>query len=431
MEKVELIKKLGLPEDATDEQVSAAMDAAIEKAITPAPAPGPDLTPPQQFEIMKRVDTETRLKAIHRKSAEDDEEKRIAKALDYLLVSRIGTEGVDMGGGLAAKFGGKQGTEEIMKAALGVTSTNWMPNTFSTQWFGEMLEESILRIVPTTLLSGAAMQAPVRPLVQRGVSFVDGGDIATETSDPTASVTLTPKPFGLRRGVSDRFNGAANPVAAAQEVSDWLRQSMAFTLDDVLINGDTAATHQDGETNDVRNNILGIRANAVDNGVTADLSTFSIATIEGLLLKMANYGIDGENLYLIAGYKVLSKLRTLGGTDNQWRYVNGDNPKNPDTVGGNKVIRCSWTGLNEYVTGSQSCVRNDLNASGVYDGVTTTYTCLPIINSRGWVAGFYPDDMLLKAPMTDTGMRLALSTFAAITPVRSTQPTAAMGYKIS
>ncbi len=431
MEKTELIKKLGLPEDATDEQVSAAMDAAITKAMTPAPAPGPDITPPQQFEILKRVDTETRLKAVHRREAQDDEEKRIAKALDLALISRIGAEGVDMGGGLAAKFGGKLGTEEIMKAALGVTSTNWMPNTFSTEWFGDMLGESILRVVPSTLLHGAAMAAPVRPLVQRGVTFTDGANIGTETADPTASVTLTPKPFGIFRTVSDRFNGAANPVAAAQEVRDWLLQSMAFTLDDAFINGDTAGSHQDGDSSDVRNNILGLRANAVDNSITADLSTFSIATIEGLLAKMANYGIDGENLYMIAGYKVLSKLRALGGSDNQWRYVNGENPKNPDTVGGNKVLRCAWTGIYDGTNGLQTCVRNDLNASGLYDGTTMTYTCLPVFNARGWAAGFYPDDMLFKAPITHTGMSLALSTFAAITPIRSAQPTAAMGYKIS
>ena len=434
MERAERIKQLGLPEDATDEQIVAATDAALEqyKALQEKPASiGPEQTQPQSFEILKHVDTEVKWQAIHRKEAEDDEEKRIAKAMDLLVISRIGNQGVGSGGGLTTSFGGKAGPEGIMKAALGVTTTNWMPNTFSTEWFGEMLGESILRAVPTTTIFGAAMAAPVMPLVQRGVTFTDGGNIGTETSDPTANVTLTPKPFGLFRTLSDRFNGAANPVQAAQQVRDWLLRSMAMTLDDAFINGDTTSPHQDGDSSDVRNNILGLRANAVDNSISADLSTFSIATLEGLILKMKSYGIDGENLYLIAGYKVLSKLRALGGSDNQWRYVNGENPKNPDTVGGNKVLRCSWDDITEGTDSKQVCVRNDLNASGLYDGTTVTYTCLPIFNSRGWAAGFYPDDMKFKATDTHTGISLGLSTFAAITPVRSAQPTAAMGYKIS
>lgn len=162
-----------------------------------------------------------------------------------------------------------------------------------------------------------------------------------------------------------------------------IAKSLAEGREDFILNGDSAGTHEDsdigaGSADSRRRIALGLRAAANDGGATykLDMATFTLANLRALRVKLGKYGVNPAEMAIVTGPVGYSKL--LGMTE----VITMQNFGNSATVVTGSLG--SVDGIPVFVSG---LVRENLNASGVYDGTTTTKTVLNMVYTPGWVVG--------------------------------------------
>ena len=162
-----------------------------------------------------------------------------------------------------------------------------------------------------------------------------------------------------------------------------LSEGGAEAFEDAVINGDTASTHQDSDTalvtgapakifDGIRKRTLAVA------GLSVDISTGGISTsnLSALRKRMGKWGVNPQNLIKIVGPRGFNDL------------VNLDEKKTLEKVGPEASIN---TGVVRQIFGipvvvSSAC-REDLNASGVYDGSTVNRGSMLIVNAGEWFVG--------------------------------------------
>jgi hypothetical protein len=162
-------------------------------------------------------------------------------------------------------------------------------------------------------------------------------------------------------------------------------QTLAEGREDCSLNGDTAATHEDSDTHsaaatDRRKMWLGLRAHAHDQSYTADLGELTLSNLRLLVrAPMGVYGVNPSDLAIVTGIKGyinllnLPEVTTVDKYGAQATVLSGELAK----VDGIPVIVSEW-------------VREDLNASGVYEA-SATRTVLHIVNRNGFAVGVRRD----------------------------------------
>lgn len=162
-----------------------------------------------------------------------------------------------------------------------------------------------------------------------------------------------------------------------------LGEAAAATFESCIINGDTTATHMDTDTETVAKHsdraFKGFRKLALAvTELKADLSTGGItaANWRSLKKKMGKYGVNIADLLTICG-------------------VAGEN----DFIGLTEVVTADKAGANATIlTGKLPSIhgvpiitsawcREDLNASGVDDGVTATKGSIILVNTKQFILG--------------------------------------------
>ncbi len=173
--------------------------------------------------------------------------------------------------------------------------------------------------------------------------------------------------------------------------------ALAEGNEDATINGDTTASHQDSDVTDgedPRKAWKGYRK-LVLSGAKQDLGTLSIANVRNIRKKMGKYGIDVKNLAYVTGISGYNQLMGL------------DDVKTIDKYGPMATI---LTGELAKLDGIPIIVsekiREDLNASGVYDGTTTTKTALLLVRRDAFLYGdrrevVIETDRVIKSQTTD------------------------------
>jgi len=122
---------------------------------------------------------------------------------------------------------------------------------------------------------------------------------------------------------------------------------------------------------------LGLRAMAHDQSYTQDLSTFNITNLRAMRSAMGKYGVrPGDLAWItsISGFLAdlidLPEVRTVDKYGVNATILTGELAK----LDGIPVIISEWA-------------RENLNAAGVYDGVTTNKTTLSLVNRNAFVMG--------------------------------------------
>lgn len=162
-----------------------------------------------------------------------------------------------------------------------------------------------------------------------------------------------------------------------------LATSASQSLENAFINGDDTGVHMDSDVtgaNDKRKVWKGLRYYGQSVGaLNTDLSTggISAANVGALRKSMGKYGLNPADLVLIAGVGGYNDLVQLSET------------LTADLVGGNNAR--ILTGLAPQIFGipiiTSAFMREDLNASGVYDGVTTTKGSIMLMHIPSWIVG--------------------------------------------
>jgi len=264
------------------------------------------------------------------------------------------------------------------------SGAEWIPTGFSSQLYDRIkLKLRVAALHSRVVMPTDPFEIPTR-----------GGDpvayfVAEPTGDtPTKIPALTPstgkkqfagKDFAARILVS-RHSTLDAIVAVLDLVRDDLVTAIANAEERALIDGDTAGTHQDSDVTsgtDARKAWLGYRklapaASKVDAGNVAATDVLVRSVVE----KMGKYGVVPGDVAIVCGTKGYHQLLKTTNVLTVDKYgpsatiLTGELGK----LDGKPIIVSEW-------------VRQDLNAAGVYDGVTTNRTIIAVVNRTPLLIG--------------------------------------------
>jgi HK97 family phage major capsid protein len=275
---------------------------------------------------------------------------------------------------------------ELKKAMTTSTQSYWIPTDFSR----DFVDQVSLQLKVAALFPEIAMVRGTQDFSQK--ADYSTAYKKTEGSNGTASPNITDTKGTL----------SASTIMDFIEVSDELEQDAAFAqapmirqdainaiaraIEDCIINGDTTATHMDSDvvlSYSHRACWKGLRKLALANTYTTDLSTLNADTLTALLGSMGVFGADPSQLALVIGVKGRVKMINLKDNQNNKVYLENGTPGAMDVSmvpGSVGALAGSAVILSEFI-------REDLNASGVYDGTTKTKGSMLWVRKDGFVRG--------------------------------------------
>ena len=194
----------------------------------------------------------------------------------------------------------------------------------------------------------------------------------------SVAATFDAEIFGAR-ALFSRSLEADSALAILTYVQRKLVLAFVIAEEMTILDGDTDGTHQDSDvgasTTDARTAWDGLRKRALAN--TSSSQTTTTAAKLALIRKdMGKWGVNPAELAYIIG--VSSYHALLGDT----------NLVTVDKFGPQATILNGQVGaVNGVAVLVSEYVREDLNASGVYDGITTTKTYELCVNRNEWAMG--------------------------------------------
>lgn len=201
----------------------------------------------------------------------------------------------------------------------------------------------------------------------------------TASTPGTVAATFDAEIFGARAMFS-RSVDADSAVVMVPFVTGKLVRAFVTAEERCILDGDTDGTHQDSDvgasTTDARTAWDGLRKKGLAQTSDNTNSALTAAKVLTLRSGMGKWGINPSELAIICSvssyYDLLgdTNLLTLDKLGPQATILNGQ----LGSLYGAPVI------VSEYV-------REDLNASGVYDGITTTKTYFLVVNRAEWAMG--------------------------------------------
>lgn len=205
------------------------------------------------------------------------------------------------------------------------------------------------------------------------------------TTPPTGNFTFTAVGLGNRVRVSYQAEEDA-VLSVIPLVENRMLKAMNDGFDDAVINGDSDGTHQDSDTQSGASNLPakawdGLRKYGLGaNPGTVDFAggNPTLALMESLLKKSGDYPAEPENNAWILGAKVYTGVRLAEGLGVVTRDKIGDRA----TILTGQVAE--WFG-SPVITAKKA--RENLNDSGVYDGVTTTKAVILYVHRPGFLLG--------------------------------------------
>lgn len=307
---------------------------------------------------------------------------------DMLIMSKILRKSPDQlksWGGFTRRLGDFKKALDTAAAAGG---GDWIPTGFTNQLYEQVrLQAKVMALFPQIVM-------PTNPYV---LPIEIGRITSHKASEQTADTGQTLIPVGDGNSLTGKTTltavGHGTRVLVSKDVSEdsiipllpYLRsaiiKAMAEGREDASLNGDTASPHEDSDTESGaatlrRKMWLGLRAHAHDNSYTADLGEFTLSTIRTLLrAPMGVYGVNPSDLAIVTGIKGYINLLNLKEVTTVDKYGPGATVLAGELakVDGIPVIVSEW-------------IREDLNASGVYEAAATK-TVLHVVNRNAFVVG--------------------------------------------
>lgn len=162
-----------------------------------------------------------------------------------------------------------------------------------------------------------------------------------------------------------------------------LLEGMLNAFETALINGDTTATHMDSDVTDAadaRKSWKGLRKLSLANSANGSVVTFSTAVsdikLDEMIAASDKFGVSPREAVWIVSPRIYNQMKSLSTVT---------------TVDKFGALATYLTGVLAARSGigivlSEFC-RNDLSATGVYDGVTTNNSAILLVNKTRFFLG--------------------------------------------
>ncbi len=271
---------------------------------------------------------------------------------------------------------------KAMDTATSEEGLEWIPTGFS----GELVRKVKLALKVAALHGRIAMPTNPFKLPIDGADAIayltaestsDSASKITASTPGTGNITFDAVKLACRVLVSTELE-EDSVVAVLPLLRDKIVQALAEAQENATVNGDTAGTHMDSDvtsSSDVRKAWEGYRKLALSSA-KVDCATFNIANLRAIRAAMGKYGVNPNNLAWIAGISVFNKMLGLDEVITLDKY--GDNAT---------ILTGELAKLDGIPVVVSEFIREDLNASGVHDGVTTSKTVLPLVYRPAFLYG--------------------------------------------
>jgi len=325
---------------------------------------------------------------------------------------------------------------ELRKALNTDTNSNWVPTGLSATLIDDIrLALRVAGLFPSlTMPAGyGTWELPVRGTRQTaylvGESKADSSSKYPAGTPPTVSAAFTAVKHALRILFSDEMT-EDSAVAILPLVRSELIQSLADARETSIINGDTDSTHFDSDVasaNDVRKSYYGLRyfSGHSSGNAAVDIATLSISNYRAMRRAMGRFAANPKDTAYIMSISAFVQTLSL------------DEVETVDKFGSAATIK---NGVLAMVDGSpivmSEFMREDINASGVYDGITTTKTSVLLANTKAhWVAEKPGGVMLESARDIETGQTVSVAShrvaFQRVNTPGDDEASVAVGYNLT
>ena len=333
---------------------------------------------------------------------------------------------------------------KTMDTAEAGAGAEWVPSaTLSAEMqYAIELEARVAPLFPSFQMPQDTFNYPIRTSVGEAYRATEQTDItsltkAKRTKLGTQKTLFDAEKLMGRIGYTGELNEDAI-VAMMPEIKKALIIAHANAKDEGVIDGQPGGTidtgdDPSGDANDVRMLFDGIRKYCQTNSaVKVDLgAAWNVEGLNSVRKKLGKAGMRPGELAWIPGVSLFYNLLTI--KDDQ----NNNVVLTLEHYGGAATILTGELGKMFGIPVVPSdYIREDLNATGIYDGVTETKTILPIVHRQSWKWGNYKeivvrssDELYMESDVlvVVTRERLDFQDMFAF----ATQVAAALGYNLT
>lgn len=260
---------------------------------------------------------------------------------------------------------------KAMAAGSAAAGAEWIPTNFSQDLYYQVhLATKMAALFPQISMPSNPYKLPVvagdmTPFIQSenttDVNTSTGTQFTASTAAST-NVVFTATKIAIRTLFSEELTeDAVFPVL--DFIKNNLALTMAFGLENALLNGDTTATHQDADVtnaSDVRKAWKGLRK-LTQSANDVSLATFNASQLRAMRAKMTRYGVDPSKLAWTCSAKALMQFLGLAEVITMEKYGSEAT-----------IVRGELARLDNIPIVVSEKMRDDLNASGVNDSTTNT-----------------------------------------------------------
>ncbi len=273
---------------------------------------------------------------------------------------------------------------KAMDAATSGEGSEWVPTQLSQNYIEKFrLQAKVAALFDDVPMPSNPFKLPYAGGLGASNFYLIGESTSDSPAAPPASTmatgdqTLTAKKLKARVLWSDEFD-EDSILAVLSILRGEIVVAGAEAVEDCILNGDTTATHMDSDVTDSkdRRKIWNGLRDQCPSGTKASLATFNTTNLKSILTAMGKYAINPNDLAIIVGGKGyhnltgLTEVLTVDKYGPQATILTGELGK--------------FFGIPIVVS---EAIRENLNASGVYDGSTTTKSILIVVNRRGVMLG--------------------------------------------
>lgn len=278
----------------------------------------------------------------------------------------------------------KAGQKALTSTGSG-TGDEWVPTNLAS----ELLRRMYLASELNAILAASEIDMPTEPyeypLSTTRPTFYGQPteNTATTASTPaTARPSLASKKFMAQVDFSYEI-AEDSIIPILPNLQTLIAEAAADAYEDCLINGDTTGTHQDSDTDAITNaaakQFKGFRKLALAiTALKSDISSGGLneANLRALKKILGKWGVRKSDLMWIVGSKGINDIGGITNVSTVDKYGPGA------TILTGEIS--TFLGI-PIVTSERS--RENLNASGVYDGSTTTKGNILLVNKSQFLTG--------------------------------------------
>jgi HK97 family phage major capsid protein len=302
-------------------------------------------------------------------------------------LDRVSSDGEIIAGRVKSLLDTRYGREELaprLKAFSSSALDSFIPQIVSSQYIEEFeLDYDLQRRFKQVTMPSPVYDLPViKDVLKAQLSSENAAAQAREFSGTT--LTFRAKKFESHHVLPEEITEDLAPDLL-QIARFELAQSHTRAIESCIINGDLDGTHIDADTqaasavvcekawNGLRRQAL---ANAAAGGTHNVAGALSETALFAIKTKLKKFGVNPQDLIWIVGPAVYNQLLALP----SMLTLDKAGPRATMAVGQAGSIM----GIPVVVSGM---MREDLNASGVYDGTTTSKGGILLVNAKRWYVG--------------------------------------------